>query len=127
MNIELRAWDSENKWMDDEFYICSEGKAYDTPRLTCDTPNIEIEEFSHLTPLLWSGLTYRNRVKVFQGDLIGQNGEVIGVVVFENGAFRIDDGDPQQGNFVLDQRRADRLDCMGNKYQNPELIPVNSQ
>ena len=74
-------------------------------------------------PLMqYTGLKDRSGVEIYEGDILLCDGEPMGFIVFENGAFRVDDKTSNQGIAVINQERASRLIVGGNIHQNPELL-----
>ena len=69
-DIEFRAWDKVNQWMDDDFWIGADGLIYDYPKRSYDTPNVEIEKTNNFIIMQYTGLKDKNGTKVFEGDFI---------------------------------------------------------
>jgi len=68
----------------------------------------------------FTGLTDKNGVKIFEGDIIGLN-DVICPITFENGSFQMIT-DINQGKSNAIQERVKHFEVIGNIYQNPELL-----
>lgn len=67
----------------------------------------------------YTGMTAKNGVKIFEGDIVSENSiHMIGSVILERGRFGIDDiyDDFQDWEYWED------LEVVGNMYDNPELL-----
>lgn len=70
-----------------------------------------------------TGLKDNSRKMIFEGDIYremrGGKDAAVGLVVFKNGAFRVDFG--KLGSYVLGDRDEYAGKIIGNNYENPEL------
>ena len=84
----------------------------------------------------YTRLTDKNGEKIFEGDIFRED-DIIGVVIFENGAFKIkwygittvlyeygyDDGDwDELETECFDAFFVDKMEVIGNIHDNPELL-----
>lgn len=83
-----------------------------------DMGNILIHEVSKENIGQFTGLTDKNGVKIFEGDVTGL-GEI---VVFEDGIFGTTYIDNRQGVSRLTSKRCQHIEIIGNIYDNPELL-----
>ena len=129
--IKFRAWDKINKWLDDEFYLGSDGSVYDIPNKTYNTPNTEIERIDNFILMQFTGLQDKNGKDIYEGDVISiDKNSAIGIdfnlgsvltVGFFNGCFC---GYIKKDNNI-DARPMHMLRdiiVIGNIHENPELI-----
>ncbi len=72
----------------------------------------------------FTGLTDKNGVDIYEGDLLGQHGAGIGFVVFDNGAFCLDCRSETQTTSRLVQDRTRKLEVLANLFEAPKLLEV---
>lgn len=128
--IAFRAWDKKNKWMDDDFYLRSDGRPYDRASKTYDTPNLEIESTDDLVVMQFTGLHDKNGVKIFEGDIIESAGHFAqirysniqcGFCAAELHDFNCYSVFPQP--FL----GRDKCQVIGSIHQNPELLEKKNE
>lgn len=64
----------------------------------------------------FTGLTDKNGVKIFEGDIY-RIGQEVGFVIFKNGSF-VWTGN----NYPMSYKKIDFIEIIGNIHDNPELI-----
>lgn len=109
--IKFRAWDlTDNKW----FYSSSD------PLKKFNDDNWTGHEDGELIWQQYTGLKDKNGKEIYEGDIL-QLDEIIGSVIYDDGAFQmiLDDS---AGRSVLLQDRTKRFEVIGNIYENPNLI-----
>jgi uncharacterized phage protein (TIGR01671 family) len=117
--------------MDDTVFIRTcDGAVFDVPGVRYDTPNTEIELSNDLVIMQFTGLTDKNGVEIYEGDILEKtylkeenysSGEYVrSDVVFHEQSlcerFTHDNGKVYYGKINRDSFVA------GNIYQNPELL-----
>lgn len=113
--LEFRCWNADAKcWKNEsETYMQLENQARWNPELGESYPLMQ-----------YTGLKDKNRVKIFEGDLIShvsRNGGKPHPIVFNKGAFCGDYGLV----YPLNQEHFDKyceITVVGNIYENPELV-----
>jgi len=69
----------------------------------------------------YTGLKDKNGVKIFEGDIVRNQYERIGVIVFEGVGFRIKWNEISDSLIVWQNK----LEAIGNIHDNPELLEAN--
>jgi uncharacterized phage protein (TIGR01671 family) len=112
--IKFRAWRLEEMWypedLQKDFYMDFDGRIvrkWDGQGLT-----------NQFTLMQYTGLKDKNGVEIYEGDItkeqIGLRSDEISVVMFKNGYFNA------HGRNIYD-----KMEVIGNIYQNPELLTPN--
>jgi hypothetical protein len=79
----------------------------------------------------YTGLTDKNNVKIFEGDIVRRHSIVLGkevicnfVVVFEDSAWRCKYRDEDRPIFIMTQEYVEMrsIEVIGNRWDNPELL-----
>ena len=65
----------------------------------------------------YTGLRDKDDCKIFEGDSLFQKDDLIGYVVFNNGCFKIDDGETNHAHAILVQDRSKKMEVIGNIHQ----------
>ena len=109
--IEFRAWDGKRMTTSGIMFNCSNG--------LLETPigaNMKLMQFT--------GLTDKNGVKIFEGDVLTNHQNKKGLIVFDEGKFCIET--KRQNNTVwfmpLDKGFLKNKEIIGNIYENKNLI-----
>jgi uncharacterized phage protein (TIGR01671 family) len=123
--IKFRAWGRYGEWEEDENLDCRKWQMIDGDSLcfeefkpVCDLLKTEndVEYFMQFT-----GLYDKNGKEIYEGDILkGQFTNPL-AVVYENGCFCFYN-DLQSGNDRLHQMRVEKLEVIGNVFENPELL-----
>lgn len=122
--LKFRAWDINDKWMDDDFYISSKGDVLDRPSITYDTPNIEIEHVCNLVVMQFTGLQDKNGVDIYEGDFLSlcDDDSDSCVVYFNDGSFCVDFVEMGTPLMYLAESSSLSMTVIGNIHENPELL-----
>jgi len=64
------------------------------------------------------GLTDKNEIDIYEGDIVKANGMYPSLIIFENGSFRFKGG---QESIVDDWNHYSEFEVIGNIIDNPEL------
>lgn len=94
---------------------------YDTMQIRhfdLDTYN-KYEHDSYCNIMQFIGLSNKNRVEIYEGDIVQINGNTIGEIAYYNARFVIK---PVLGNVLEIIVYLDVIEVIGNIYQNPELL-----
>jgi len=70
----------------------------------------------------FTGLNDKNGKEIYEGDILKANYTDLLTVVFENGSFCFANN-INSGSDRLHQNRTERLEVVGNIFENPELTP----
>lgn len=120
----FRSWDRKNKWMDDDFFIYSDGgEMYTSDVEHYDTPHTEIDrvEENNYVVMEYTGKKDKNNVKIFDKDIIKTINE-------DNTSkiFMVDKDSFYTGFKPFNKEREDfnhhDVEVIGNIYANPEMI-----
>lgn len=128
--IKFRAWDKIDKWMDDEFYLNSKGNVFDSPSITYNTPNIEIEQVDHLIIMQYTGLKDANGVEIFEGDILKTyqgNFQVVFAgpwIELKNKHGDYNNLDEYYG-YITQYHNWEEFEVIGNIHANPELLEAS--
>ncbi len=117
--IRFRAWDKINKWLDDEFYLGSDGSVYDIPNKTYNTPNTEIERIDNFILMQYTGLKDKNGVEIFEGDICRYKNDGsywVGMVRYNHCSYMFSSDRGQNLIYTLDR------EVIGNIHEDPELL-----
>lgn len=106
--LKFRAWDDEN--------LC-----WVRPKLVENESGVTVDERGYEL-FQWTGLYDSACVEVYRGDILGGGQFVPGVIVFQDGAFRVDQGNDSQSNSEINQCRAGRLRVIGTEIEHPDLV-----
>ena len=68
-----------------------------------------------------TGLYDKNNKKIYIGDILGIDGEILAAVTYEDGSCQLII-DRSQGRNVLQQERTKRFEVIGNIFENKEYI-----
>ena len=82
----------------------------------CYPLEIDLKTLGQLT-----GLRDCKNNKIFEGDILGNSHAIPRAVIFEEGAFRLEDDSASQ-NQSMAIFTASKLKIIGNKYDDPELL-----
>lgn len=127
-DIKLRAWDKKNKrWYRTEL----EWKEFSVfgELMYSGLPDMNI--LPHLELQLYSGVEDKNGKEVCEGDIHSERNNIDGTmtdiympVVFDNGAFWIDESFNKDGSslYLLCEYNDAPLNIVGNIHENPELL-----
>lgn len=124
--IKFRAWDKDNKFM-------SNVKVIDFKNGFVWTEDIHLEDgyvFEDVEIMQCTGLTDKNGMEIYEGDIIHLFGkgyydgvDYNGCIQFLDGGFCVTDGYKEWGLRRYDLSRCDlELEVIGNIYENPELL-----
>ena len=70
----------------------------------------------------YTNLKDKNGKEIYEGDIVGDNEMIFGVIIFDEGCFKIDAFSKSQMPSSVNQDRANHWKIIGNKFENPELL-----
>ena len=135
----FRAWDKEDKFMIDWFWLSSEGDLYETPATVYDTPHLELERNDDLIAMQGWESEHQPELTIYKGDIINvhwfyasHDPETLGVYEDETnlecveiieirgvlGFYFEDDFLP----LAFVPTHEESFEIIGNIYENPELL-----
>ncbi len=126
--IRFRAWDGEIMFtpeMDCYFELAESGLILHALEQCFETGSGEaVEQHKYVEQpqaviMQYTGLTDKNGVKIFEGDVIHWDGSIIGAVEFQHAEYIVGTGKNAR---ALCASRPETLEVVGNKFQNPELL-----
>lgn len=123
--ILFRAWDSKGKFMLDGSYgnwVSFDGTPYEEANCKHNTPNIEIEPSEELILMQFTGLTDKNGVRIFEGDIVKYGNDLPSEVVFENQQFCATIRGSNIRTHLHVMGGVNKWAIIGNIHQNPELL-----
>lgn len=124
--IKFRSWTAWNKKMRYDIHKISfappetplNGKAI---LVEFEEPNYAQGLGTDLTLMQYTGLKDKNGKEIYEGDVLKNYANVNGEVIFVDGAFMFS-WDEQEEVLTLYEIKMQRLEIIGNIYENPELI-----
>jgi uncharacterized phage protein (TIGR01671 family) len=119
-DIKFRAWDREEVY----YNQYDENSSRMIYGITFNTPKI-YTRFDLFDLMQYTGLKDRNRVEIYEGDIV-KIGEELFVVEYYKGCFQLSK-QVSTGTFrMFLYKNIDDLEVVGNIYENPELLGVNN-
>ena len=115
----FRAWDKIEKEIFEVIDIDFRDKSV---LLKCDWANFK--RFEDIELLQSTGLFDKNGTEIFEGDIVGYEDMPPDVVKYHDGSFHYGLSE-KQGSCPFCQDRARRLEIIGNRFENPELLESN--
>lgn len=130
--IKFRAWWKEAKIMVEvkclrdngsiEFFVpvSSGEKKWNELEVLDEPEQYELMQFT--------GLKDKNGKEIYEGDVVRAKGDVVGSIVFFNGAFMWTDGAChwQMVDWQIEKtaKKCEWAEIIGNRFENPELLKV---
>ena len=79
-------------------------------------------EFVSYELMQFTGITDRNGVEIYEGDVLKFDGSIIGAVTFEAAEFIVGKGVNARALCAIAHIADEVLEIIGNIYENPELL-----
>lgn len=143
--IKFRAWDKENKKMIYDFANFSSGNVIDVPegrwshelRLTNKNEikaslnfksnnTFETKRFEYIPTMQFTGLKDKNGVDIYEGDIVECFNDGLSEVLFRKGSFGTLTYTSRGVDFYTFNEIYGACEIIGNIYENPELLEVES-
>lgn len=121
--IKFRAWDKAEKEMfmpDTENNNENFFAGFVNGVLRCSES--QYDEDDDFILMQYTGLKDRNGREIFEGDLVNNEDNETAVIIYETGSFLLQYPDSPLDFDSLFDFQDDRLEIIGNIYQNPELL-----
>ena len=118
MDIKIKAWDPVRKQM----YTNAKWVEFRVIKGELTARNFDRDDkYQDLTIIQFTGLTDKNGVDIYEGDILAAGEDVTSPVTFFDGGFHWITS-AQQGRSPVLQDRTKRLEVIGNIFENKELL-----
>ncbi|GED14833.1 YopX family protein [Aneurinibacillus migulanus] len=121
--IKFRAWDKQEKEMfmpdtenNNEIFFAG----FVNGVLRCSES--QYDEDDDFILMQYTGLKDKNGKDIYEGDLVNNEDNETAVIIYETGSFLLQYPDSPLDFDSLFDFQDDRLEIIGNIYQNPELL-----